>query len=152
MSFEKDAKRALRTAYITRLKDNISIDIGGVPTTIKVLNKMPNTNDFPYVVIGSQTSIPNNVKDVFCREHTMFVKIITGFDGNDGGDAQADDIADEIYRLIRTTSDGYMDLSADGFNIITIVAENDQNIEPKDSGDHQMFQRIIPFSHMIEQL
>ena len=77
--------------------------------------------------------------------------MVTGFDGDSGGELQANQIVDSVINTIRTRSDGYPDISSNNFNVYTTQIENIQYLED-DFNDKSYFRAIIEVSNRIQKI
>jgi hypothetical protein len=76
--------------------------------------------------------------------------VVTRFQSDSGGEITANSAINRILELIRTRSNGYFDLSADGFNVFTCVKESSTYIVD-DELDHTYFRGIVEISNKIQQ-
>lgn len=138
----------IRKAFLDRLTDNLSV--GGVD--VSVYNVIPRNASYPLV---RMYSVANNETDLnrsaFNLEAQVRLEVITRFDGNSGGELQANQIVDSILNQIRTRSAGYIDLSAQGFNVYTITNEG-VNYLQDDFDDHTYFRAIININVKAEKI
>ena len=138
----------IRKAFLDRLTDNLSV--GGVD--VSVYNVIPRNASYPLV---RMYSVANNEVDLnrsnFNLEAQVRLEVITRFDGNSGGELQANQIVDSILNQIRTRSAGYIDLSAQGFNVYTITNEG-VNYLQDDFDDHTYYRAIININVKAEKI
>ena len=138
----------IRKAFLDRLTDNLSV--GGVD--VSVYNVIPRNASYPLV---RMYSVANNEVDLnrsaFNLEAQVRLEVITRFDGNSGGELQANQIVDSILNQIRTRSAGYIDLSAQGFKVYTITNEG-VNYLQDDFDDHTYFRAIININVKAEKI
>lgn len=138
----------IRKAFLDRLTENLSV--GGVD--VSVYNVIPRNASYPLV---RMYSVANNETDLnrsaFNLEAQVRLEVITRFDGNSGGELQANQIVDSILNQIRTRSAGYIDLSAQGFNVYTITNEG-VNYLQDDFDDHTYFRAIININVKAEKI
>jgi hypothetical protein len=138
----------IRKAFLDRLTDNLSV--GGVD--VSVYNVIPRNASYPLV---RMYSVANNETDLnrsaFNLEAQVRLEVITRFDGNSGGELQANQIVDSILNQIRTRSAGYIDLSAQGFNVYTITNEG-VNYLQDDFDDHTYYRAIININVKAEKI
>ena len=138
----------IRKAFIDRLTGNLSV--GGVD--VSVYNVIPRNASYPLV---RMYSVANNETDLnrsnFNLEAQVRLEVITRFDGNSGGELQANQIVDSILNQIRTRSAGYIDLSAQGFNVYGITNEG-VNYLQDDFDDHTYYLAIININVKAEKI
>mgnify|MGYP003653707150 FL=1 len=70
---------------------------------------------------------------------------------NDGGELDVNLMVSKCLELVRTRSNGYIDLSAEGFKIYTTVNEGVKYLQD-DLKDHTYFRAIIEISNKIQQV
>jgi len=115
-----EALHHIRKAIIDRLTDAITIDGSYVP----VYNRVPSDASEPYIRVYSVThsEVDQNTSS-FISECVTRIEVVTAFNGDDGGELQANQIISEALNLIRTRTSGYYDLSSENLNVITCVNE-----------------------------
>ena len=143
-----EAIHFIRRAIINRLTDAITVNGSYVP----VYNRVPNDASEPYIRVYSVDSneVDQNA-DTFMLDCATRIEVVTSFIGDDGGELQANQIASEILDLIRTRSDNYFDLSADGFNVYTCTNEGTSYLY-EDGVDKTYFRAVLSISNRVEQL
>ena len=142
-----EAIHFIRRAIINRLTDAITVNGSYVP----VYNRVPNDASEPYIRVYSVDSneVDQNA-DSFMLDCATRIEVVTSFIGDDGGELQANQIASEILDLIRTRSDNYFDLSADGFNVYTCTNEGTSYLY-EDGVEKTYFRAILAISNRVEQ-
>ena len=78
------------------------------------------------------------------------IEVVTAFDGDDGGELQANQIISEALSLIRTRTSGYYDLSSDNLNVITCVNEG-IGYEEIDRDDKTYFVASMEISNRVQK-
>ena len=143
-----EAIHFIRRAIINRLTDAITVNGSYVP----IYNRGPNDASEPYIRVYSVDSneVDQNA-DSFMLDCATRIEVVTSFVGDDGGELQANQIASEILDLIRTRSDNYFDLSADGFNVYTCTNEGTSYLY-EDGVDKTYFRAVLSISNRVEQL
>lgn len=143
-----EAIHFIRRAIINRLTDAITVNGSYVP----IYNRVPNDASEPYIRVYSvdSTEVDQNA-DSFMLDCATRIEVVTSFVGDDGGELQANQIASEILDLIRTRSDNYFDLSADGFNVYTCTNEGTSYLY-EDGIDKTYFRAVLSISNRVEQL
>lgn len=143
-----EAIHFIRRAIINRLTDAITVNGSYVP----VYNRVPNDASEPYIRVYSVDSneVDQNA-DSFMLDCSTRIEVVTSFIGDDGGELQANQISSEILDLIRTRSDNYFDLSADGFNVYTCTNEGTSYLY-EDGVDKTYFRAVLSISNRVEQL
>lgn len=129
----------IRKAFIDRLSGNISV--GG--TDVSIYNVIPRNASYPLVRVYSVSNdeVDSN-QTSFNVEALLRLEVITRFDGNSGGELQCNQIVDEVLNQIRTRSAGYIDLSAQGWNVYAITNAGVNYLED-DFDDHTYFRAIV---------
>lgn len=138
----------IRKAFIDRLTGNITVD--GI--TVPVVNVVPSNADFPYVKVYSVSNDEDDLnRSSFNTEAVIRLEVVTRFDYNVGGELQANLITDAILNQIRTRSEGYIDLTAQGWNVYVIqnggVKYITDNLE-----DHTFYRSIISIRVKAEKI
>ena len=64
---------------------------------------------------------------------------------------QCNQIVSDVLKLVRTRSNGYFDLSSNGFNVYTSVLENTSYFE-EDADDKTYFRAVIDLSNKVQQI
>lgn len=142
-----EAIHHLRAIYYARLNN---LTVGSL--TIPAYNRVPSDASEPYIKIYSiGTREIDQTKDSFGINCETRIEIVTGFDGDSGGELQLNQIVDEVINTIRTRSSGYPDLSSDNFNVYTTEIENIQYLE-EDFEDKSYFRAVIEVSNRIEKI
>lgn len=142
-----EALHHLREVYFARLNN---LAVGAI--TVPAYNRVPANASEPYIKIYSVgTREIDQTKDSFIINCETRIEVVTGFDGDSGGELQANQIVDEVINTIRTRSAGYPDLSSNNFNVYTTQIENIQYLED-DFEDKSYFRAIIEVSNRIEKL
>lgn len=143
----KEAIHFIRKAIISRLSNAIEVNGSFVP----VYNRVPYNASEPLIRVYSVTSAEDSRNQTsYITECTTSIEVITAFDGDSGGELQANQIVSEVMELIRTRSEGYYDLSADGFKVITCVVNNVTYIE-EDAEDRTYFRAVVEVANKVLQ-
>ena len=142
-----EALHHLRKVYYSRLNN---LTVGSI--SIPAYNRVPSSASEPYIKIYSVgTREGDTTKDSFSLLCETRIEVVTGFDGDSGGELQANQIVDAAINAVRTRSAGYPDLSSDSFNVYTTEIENIQDLED-DFEDKSYFRAIIEVSNRIEKI
>lgn len=129
----------IRKAFLDRLSGNISI--GGID--VSIYNVIPRNAFYPLIRVYSVSNDEIDLnRSSFNVEASLRLEVITRFDGNSGGELQCNQIVDEVLNQIRTRSAGYIDLSANGWNVYAIT-NNGVNYLEDDFDDHTYFRAIV---------
>lgn len=129
----------IRKAFLDRLSGNISV--GG--TDVSIYNVIPRNASYPLIRVYSVSNDEIDLnRSSFNVEASLRLEVITRFDGNSGGELQCNQIVDEVLNQIRTRSAGYIDLSANGWNVYAIT-NNGVNYLEDDFDDHTYFRAIV---------
>lgn len=129
----------IRKAFLDRLSGNITV--GGID--VSIYNVIPRNASYPLIRVYSVSNDEIDLnRSSFNVEASLRLEVITRFDGNSGGELQCNQIVDEVLNQIRTRSAGYIDLSANGWNVYAIT-NNGVNYLEDDFDDHTYFRAIV---------
>lgn len=129
----------IRKAFIDRLSGNISV--GGID--VSIYNVIPRNASYPLIRVYSVSNDETDLnRSSFNVEALLRLEVITRFDGNSGGELQCNQIVDEVLNQIRTRSAGYIDLSANNWNVYAITNSGVNYLED-DFDDHTYFRAIV---------
>jgi len=144
----KEAIAYIRQAIIDRLTNNILIDGSPLP----VLNRITSNTQIPYIrVYSNGTNETDFNQTSFITETITRIEVVTRYQGDSGGELQTNQAVNDILQLIRTRSDGYFDLSGDGFSVFTCINEGTNYFVDEDK-DYTYYRAIIEISNKIQQL
>lgn len=143
----KDPMRFIRKAIITKLG---TISLSG--QTVQVTNRVSRTLDYPYIWVYSvATNEIDSNQQSFTTEVITRIEIVTKFQGDSGGDLDANILVNTCLTLLRTRSSGFFDLSSDNFKVYGCVNEGvTYSQEDTDGGTY--FKGVIELSNRVEQL
>lgn len=129
----------IRKAFIDRLSGNISV--GG--SNVSIYNVIPRNASYPLIRVYSVSNDETDLnRSSFNVEASIRLEVITRFDGNSGGELQCNQIVDEVLNQIRTRSSGYIDLSAQNWNVYSITNAGVNYLED-DFDDHTYYRAIV---------
>jgi len=143
-----EALHHIRKKYYALLNDTITVN----GSTVPAYNRVPTSASEPYIKISSvSTNEVDQNADSFNVECVTRIEVVTGFDGDSGGDLDANKIVDGVLNKIRKRSADYIDLLSDNFNVYTTTIEGVQYIE-EDMDDKSYFRSIIEVSNRLEKI
>ena len=143
-----EAIHLLRRGIIAKLNNAITLNGSIVP----VYNRIPTDAVYPMIrVYGVSTNEIDENQTSFITETTTRIECITRFYSDDGGELDVNLMVSKCLELVRTRSNGYIDLSAEGFKIYTTVNEGVKYLQD-DLKDHTYFRAIIEISNKIQQV
>jgi hypothetical protein len=143
-----EAIQFIRKAIINRLSGNILINGSALP----VYNRVPTCASVPYIYVYSVSTDESDYNQTsFITETITRIEVITRFQGDSGGELQVNQAVSQILALIRTRSNGYFNLSADGFNVFTCINEGTTYLTDEDV-DYTYFRAVIEISNKIQQV
>ena len=143
----KDPMYHIRGKIIAALSGNITLHSASVPVT----NKVRTNQNTPYIWVYSlSTNAVDDNTSKFCTDVITRIECVTRFDGDVGGDLDANKLVNDCLVLLRTRSSGYYDLSSKGFSIYTNVLDG-VTYEQIDRDDHTYFIGIIELATRVEQ-
>lgn len=150
----KDPSLALRNGIYTALNGNInSFKSDGTTVNTPVYDKVPKDATFPYIVIDNIEFVDEpSDNNTFVSEYLVDLDIVTGFSEGAGGNKPAMTATDNVLQTIRPRNQrNYMDLSDDGFNIITIRVDSIIPLREADE-THDIYRRIIRLRFLIDEI
>lgn len=136
----------LRKKFIDAIDGNITINNSVVPIT----NRIQTNQGFPYIRIFSyeQEEADQN-KTNFASELVTRFEVVTQFDGDTGGEYDANRIVDGILDIVRERTN--LDLSSEGFNVyITNVTKIRYFDEFEDGKTY--FRALIDLTNRVEKI
>lgn len=143
----KYLNKVLRTKILGEINGHLTLNSVNVP----VYDRVPKAIEFPFVVIQvSDENDSERCKDSYVHKSTVTINVITGFDGNYGGQSDADDITDQITQILFNTSGTYFSLGND-FDIITSNVSSIQVIESQ-TDTYYIVQESIVVIYLVDQL
>jgi hypothetical protein len=121
-------------------------------TYIPIYNRIPSNATYPFVRVYSVSNdeVDQN-RTSYITETITRLEVITRFSSDSGGELDSNLITDEILKKVRTRSDDYIDLEAEGFKVFTSTVAG-INYLTEDSDDFTYFRTIIELSNRIEQI
>ena len=135
----KDPSYSLRKAIYSRLNGNVSYNAVNVP----VYNRVEDAAVYPYILLMSeQVTETDQNRDNYNNDALVTIEVVTRFDSDDGGQKVANIIMNDITVLMRTRTSGYLNLSADGFEVYGTVSDGVNQLE-EDYTDHYYFRSIL---------
>ena len=143
----REAMHHIRKRINTALGGNVTLN----STTVPVYNRVPTYADHPYIWVYSLSTneVDQNASN-FCLEVITRIECVTRFDGDKGGDLDANLLVNSCLSLLRTRASGYYDLSSDNFSVYTNVLDG-VSYEQIDRDDHTYFIGIIEMATRVEQ-
>ena len=143
----REAMHHVRKRINTALGGNVTLN----STTVPVYNRVPTYADHPYIWVYSLSTneVDQNASN-FCLEVITRIECVTRFDGDKGGDLDANVLVSNVLSLLRTRASGYYDLSSDNFSVYTNVLDG-VSYEQIDRDDHTYFIGIIEMATRVEQ-
>jgi len=144
LDYALDPTSTYRAAYAAKLHNRISVIDGKY---IPVYDRVPNDAVAPFIILSSSTLTPILNTTGYGYSATILIDIVTRFQQG-GGKKLADDISNEIFKLILTRENFYQD---DVFNIYTSKLDNTRFIESESNGGY-VIRKLITFENKIQQL
>lgn len=143
-----EAIHLLRRGIIAKLTDAITLNGSIVP----VYNRIPTDAIYPLIrVYGVSTNEADQNQSSFITETITRIECITRFYSDNGGELDVNLMVSQCLQLVRTRSNDYVYLIADGFKVFTSVNEGVKYLED-DLSDYTYFRAIIEISNKIEQI
>lgn len=142
----REAFHHLRKKYIDAIDGNITINNASVP----IINRVSTSQAFPYIKIFSyQEEEADQNKTSFVSELVTRFEIVTQFDGDAGGEYQANQIVDGVLDIVRDRTN--VDLSAEGFNVYLTNINRVRYFEDFEDGK-TYFRALIDVENRVEKV
>lgn len=141
----KDPLTAIRKAYGTAL-DNIVVGGQQIPFFALV----PESGHPEYAYIETMSSEENSDKSEFGATVDIGLALITQYHGSAGRIEDTESLADATINKIKTNITSKLDLSADGFYMITNVLTGNRYEIENEKGE-KAIKRVINFRHIVGQ-
>jgi len=138
-----DPMKALKNAYDSAL-GNISVGSLQIPF-YKVVNDSANED---YMYIQDFTMVESSAKDDYQTECTITIAIASNYNNAYGDIDSGDDIANKILQTINVKAGNYLDLTGDGFYVITTSLDNSTSAVRQEK-DGTSLVRTLRFRHII---
>ena len=143
-----EALHHIRQKYFLLLNNTIDSNGSNVPA----YNKVPSDATEPFIKIYSVgVSEVDQNQDSFNLECTTRIEVVTGFDGDSGGELDLNRIVDSVLNIIRKRSTNYIDLSSNNFSVYTTVINSISYFED-DLEDKSYFRAIIEVINRVEKI
>lgn len=144
----KNPNKYIRKAIIDRLSGNVIVN--GV--TLDVIGQGTFETSFPFIRVYSYTAQEVDFNQTsFIQEVRTNIEVVYRYPTDSGGETEADDAVNQIFELIRTKSEEYFDLSAEGFNVFTCIVDNIDNYNDIED-DFTYIRKIILISNKVQQI
>lgn len=134
-----ELSKALRTAYYQLLNGSVLHNGNPVP----VYDAFPLVNQYPYILISSQTSVQEGIKRDKGYEATVLIDIVTGSLDRIGR-AQSEDIAEQVENIINPEDD----IAVQGYQIISTTRDSDGDLTNKNEM-YFIYRKLMRYRHKI---
>lgn len=142
----REAFHHLRKKYIEAIDGNISVNGATVP----IINRVPTGQGFPYIKIFShQQEEADKNKTSFVAEMVTRFEVVTQFDGDAGGEYEANQIVDGVLDIVRDRTN--VDLSTEGFNVYYTNIDRVRYFEDYEEGK-TYFRALIDVENRVEKI
>ena len=143
----REVSVAVRTAYRTALKNNITYNSKVVPVYGKIV---PVDAKFPYIYFANQASQNDSSKDEFANQHTINVEIVHGtMDGSD--ESATEDISNQVKQILGVLDQSDYPTIISPFWFVEITFDVDTELIQR-TETHWVFRKILTFNNIIDQL
>lgn len=142
----KDPKADLQEAYYDLLNGNISFSGSNVP--VYDVNNVPQTPDYPHILITDFTQIDESDKTVFAESITVDLEIIDRATQR-ASRAGVFSVASQIKQIIRVRPEAF---SITDWNIYNTILDTEITIPKEFDGNYIYFGSRLTFRHSAEQL
>jgi len=144
----RNPNKYIRKAIIDRLTGNVVIN----GTTLDVIGQGTYETDFPFIRVFTYTQQETDFNQTsYITEVRTNIEVVFRYNSDSGGETEADDAVNLIFELIRTRSNGYFDLSAQGFNVFTCNVENVDVLNDNDE-DFTYIRKIVLISNKVQEI
>lgn len=144
----KSVNFALRKAYISLFS---SIELNSLPVPVYYLQAPEEEQSNAYILLVSPSNTSISTKQSHDTNTSMQVQIHTWQENGNAG-KEADDLAHLIYQALIPNPTSVIDLTADGFQVVSMKMESDNVQTISGHGNREFVTRIINFSHNIFHL
>jgi len=119
----------VRKKLIEKIEGNVTYNSSDVP----IYNFTPKNQATPYIRIYTIDSNEINFNlSTYILEVNIRIDVITSFDGDGGGELQANQIISQVLNQTRTRTSGYIDLTSNNANVISVINNGVRYIEQYD--------------------
>lgn len=141
-----EVSRAVRDAYVNKLKGSITYDSKVVPVFGKVV---PPNATFPYIYVSTQQSSNASSKSCFSNNHVISIEIVSrSMDGNN--EWETDVLSSEVkFRIATMHQIDYPAIDSD-FWFVQVEFSNDTELVQRTETDW-IFRKIITFNNIVDQ-
>ena len=120
MAQSRNGAEILKTAIVRKLLDDFQHNrVPGIDSTPLIIQSRPQPfTPEPYIYIYEVTSSEVDItKDSSSRQYNIRAQVVTKSDINRSAERVRDAMVDEITRSIDEQTSGYIDITADGYNV-----------------------------------
>jgi len=143
----KDPADILQKGYFSTLNGSITQD----GDAVGVYDHVPDGSvSYPYIRFVNCITVDDGNKSDDGAICTMTIPVVSKFANNFGGKLKVNQISDSVTQLIRTRPSGYIDLTSDGFTMLTSTLENATINEYAVEGG-RIVEKILTFKHIIAE-
>ena len=143
----KDALKAVRKAYETAL-DNVSVGDDQIP----FFDVVPEGGHSEYIYIESMRSEEISDKTEFTQEVNVTLVAVTDAQGTHGRIENSEELAEKVMDTIKNTITSTLDLTGDGFYMITNQMTGTSFLQAKEKNKSEaLIKRRINFRHIVGQ-
>lgn len=142
----KDPKADLQEAYYGLLNGNISFSSANVP--VYDVNSVPQTPDYPHILLTDFTQIDASDKTVFAEDITVDLEVIDRATQR-ASRAGVFSVVNQIKQIIRVRPEAF-DLT--DWNIYNTILDTEITIPKEFDGNYIYFGSRLTFRHSAEQL
>lgn len=144
----KNPNKYIRKAIIDRLTGNVVVN--GV--TLDIVGQSTFETSFPFIRVYSYATQETDFNQTsFIQEVRTHIEVVYRYPTDSGGETEADDAVNRIFELIRTRSDGYFNLSAEGFNVFTCTMENVDTFNDNEE-DFTYIRKVVLISNKVQEI
>ena len=127
----KEPAHHLRKAIIDHLFGSVSLN----QQTVQIYNKVPQNASEPYIKVYTVSSGESEFnRDSKMVDTLIRIECVTSFDVQAGGEYHVNQLVSQIYNLLRVDPSNYLDLSAEGLYIYSLLIGQTTYLEEYTNG------------------
>lgn len=143
----RNAEYEIQKAYYALLNNAVTINSVAIPVYDALA--IPINASYPFIELNAFYATSLDTKDSFGATIKAQIRIFTKFIGEGGSKKQANDIATQIYNLLRPSA-GICGLNLDNFSVSgTQLSGQMDRVDDYDA--QKVYSKILTFTHLITE-